>query len=220
MFYSATSGQEQPEKKPQNLSPIQSVEKPLQQKQHSENDRKCLQNNNQQQPLSTGGIHLPNLTINFDNNFKTEKSPITKNGKNKIMKEYLNKCNEIAKINNLLIKDNRISNHNHQQPQPDSNEKFEDKFKFEIFIENIIVQDAKLLKSKSDYEKLGDECDDNGVGFTNNIILRIILMPFIVIYSITMPAKWPVVTFFFSIVWLSLLSYVTVWSISGLSKFY
>lgn len=218
MFYSASNG---PDEQPEKKSP--SIEK---QRQPIEKDRKlCIQNNNNQQQLSLfiGSSHLPNLTINFDNNFKTEKSPTAKNGKNKIMKEYLNKCNEIAMMNNLLNKDNRISNHNQRQLQPDGNEKFEDKLKFEMLIENLILQpqqNAKLSKSKSDYEKLGDECDDNGVGFTDNIILRILLMPFIFVYSITMPAKWPVVTFFFSIVWLSLLSYVTVWSISGLSMFH
>mgnify|MGYP006970965672 CR=1 FL=1 len=227
MFYSAASGpDEQSDKtKSQNQTPIQSDEKSLQmQRQPIEKDRKYIQNNNNQQhqTLFLGGGQLPNLTINFDHSSKIEKSSLSKNGKNKIMKEYLNKCNEIAMINKLLIKDNRISNHNHQQS--DGNDKFDDKFMFEIFIEDLIhqqqQQNAKFTKSKSDYEKLGDECDDNGVGFTDNIILRILLMPFILIYSISMPAKLPVVTFFFSIIWLSLLSYVTVWSISGLSMYF
>ncbi|OTF76756.1 sodium/potassium/calcium exchanger-like protein, partial [Euroglyphus maynei] len=146
MFYSASNG---PDEQPEKKSP--SIEK---QRQPIEKDRKlCIQNNNNQQQLSLfiGSSHLPNLTINFDNNFKTEKSPTAKNGKNKIMKEYLNKCNEIAMMNNLLNKDNRISNHNQRQLQSDGNEKFEDKLKFEMLIENLILQpqqNAKLSKSK------------------------------------------------------------------------
>ncbi|KAI7686366.1 Sodium/potassium/calcium exchanger 2 [Sarcoptes scabiei] len=65
-------------------------------------------------------------------------------------------------------------------------------------------------------EKISSDQNDD-ICLTDHWIIKALLMPFILIYSITMPKRFASVTFLLSIFWLSLLSYVTVWSISGLS---
>lgn len=194
-------------------------------------------NQNNQHYHSYQGHMGPVITVHNNcsetlNNART--TPVTpatdKNSKNKI-KEYLNKCNEIMvchnqplcqnqklgdadQYDNLLLKEY----YNYLMKIYKETNNFGVESKLHSNFEGLIHKqyEIDMVKSKMDYEKL-DEEDSNGFGFTENLFLRIILMPFIVIFNLTMPNRFPWVTFVFSICWLSVLSYGTVWAISGLS---
>ncbi len=147
------------------------------------------------------------------------------------MKEYLNKCQEIMSgearesIVNFLYSQKveetkALLKSNHKCDKANGIEA-----KLYAFIGDITRKEedendrSRVSSKKGDYEKLSDdEC--NGFGFTENCILRWILMPFTLLFFLTLPRRFSAVTFFLSIAWLSALSYVTVWSISGLSKCY
>lgn len=181
--------------------------------------------------------HVPIQTLNNccdehnlkNNNYKS--SELSKNCKNKI-KENLNKYNEIminesepvlqklAKLygtecDKYLLNEYYLT---YLTKQNQFVQKKDFELKFYSCLEDIFDKQDKLvdIKKKNEYEKLDE--DDNGFGFTDNFLLRFLLMPFIVIFSLTMPTRFPGITFILSIAWLSILSYFTVWSISGLSK--
>lgn len=152
----------------------------------------------------------PLVTIHNDcgqlNNVKKEKN---------LIKEYLNKCNEIIEqqYEKLTFNEYYIDNNLAEEWQQNDSSKLYSQF------EGLIARQTEfeMVRSKMEYEKL-DTVDDNGFGFTDNLLLRILLMPFIIIFGLTMPRRFPYITFILSIGWLSVLSYGTVWSISGLSK--
>lgn len=104
------------------------------------------------------------------------------------------------------------------------NDQSNDKSSLCAYVECLIEQQKnqldKLQRQKCDYESLSSDSDidSNGVGFTDHIILRWMLMPFVLIFSVTMFHRFKYLTFALSILWLSILSYMTVWSISGLSE--
>ncbi|KAH9405524.1 hypothetical protein TYRP_001378 [Tyrophagus putrescentiae] len=164
---------------------------------------------------------------NGDVSYQTTK--MSSGGKYK-MKEYLNKCQEIMSgeakesIVNFLYSQKveetkALLKSNHKCDKANGIEA-----KLYAFIEDITRKEedendrSRVSSKKGDYEKLSDdEC--NGFGFTENCILRWILMPFTLLFFLTLPRRFSAVTFFLSIAWLSALSYVTVWSISGLSDY-
>ncbi|XP_054156542.1 sodium/potassium/calcium exchanger 3-like [Oppia nitens] len=63
-----------------------------------------------------------------------------------------------------------------------------------------------------------DDDEDNDNCFMNNCFCSLILSPVYLIFWLTMPKRWPVLTFAVSIGWLTGLSYCTVWSVDGLSE--
>ena len=79
-------------------------------------------------------------------------------------------------------------------------------------------------KAKSGYEEIITkkliqiEEDDIESSLMNNCFISLILSPVYILFYITLPKSWPVFTFVGSIVWLSGLSYATVWAISGFSN--
>ncbi|KAJ6222262.1 hypothetical protein RDWZM_000807 [Blomia tropicalis] len=92
--------------------------------------------------------------------------------------------------------------------------------KLYAFVDDLIDKENNDRKCRQQYETLNndeDDGDDNGFGFTDYFILRWLLMPFSAIFFFTMPSRYSYIIFLMSIGWLSALSYVTVWSISGLS---
>lgn len=91
----------------------------------------------------------------------------------------------------------------------------------EDFLTKIEPPKPSSLKNKDGYEplKAEDEEDSNGFDLTQNALLHFLLFPFILLFNLTMfNRSWAFVNFFFSIFYLSLLSYVTVWAITGLSE--
>lgn len=76
-------------------------------------------------------------------------------------------------------------------------------------------------QSKAGYEKIGkaeEDEDDEGAGLMNNCILRYLLFPMYILFYLSLPRRFLIITFLISIGWLSGLSYFTVWSISGISN--
>lgn len=186
-------------------------------------------NNNNRLPMFNQYHHLPKMTIN--NNLNSDLLNNNLPGRNK-MKQYLNKCNEwiinekeplVQKVAKLYDIDNNSRTFVNEYLLNENNDHKEQlEQKLHLFIDDIINQqriEEQISKfNKLDYEKIDPENDSNGVDFTNNILLKALLMPFIFIFTFTMPSRFPQITFVFSIIWLSILSYFTVWSVSGLSK--
>ena len=86
------------------------------------------------------------------------------------------------------------------------------------FVEEFLSKiEPPTTVDKTGYETLAKE-ENNGFDMTQNPILHFLLLPFVIMFNLTMFCrKWAFWNFFFSIFWLSVLSYFTVWSISGLS---
>jgi hypothetical protein len=80
------------------------------------------------------------------------------------------------------------------------------------------IKCGKLSKYGYEFIKCEGEEGDDGSGLMNNIILRWLLLPISILFHLTMPKRLLIITFLISIIWLSGLSYFTVWSIDGLSK--
>lgn len=200
------------------------------------------QNNHTNYPSHVGPIitikngpsseKLKLLTNSLTANNVNGKNGKNNNGNKYKMKEYLNKCNEIMAtgdkkaVPNVVAKLHQVKSEKTTLLLGDCPNKQAAgiEAKLYAFIEDIIKKehdDVDLSgKCKSQYEKLSGEEEDNGFGFTNNFFLRWLLMPFTILFYITLPTRYSSITFFISIAWLSALSYVTVWSISGLSKFF
>ncbi|CAG2166015.1 unnamed protein product [Oppiella nova] len=79
------------------------------------------------------------------------------------------------------------------------------------------------LNVKSGYEEIVDQKmqfednDDNESSIMNNCFCSLILSPVYIVFWVTMPKRWKILTFVVSIGWLTGLSYCTVWAISGFS---
>lgn len=155
-------------------------------------------------------------------------SMVAKSGGKYKMKEYLNKCQEIMSGEGKESIVSLLYSQKYEETKALLKKKNADKAvgieaKLYAFIEDITKKEddekdrSRVASKKADYEKLSDE-ESNGFGFTDNCILRWILMPFTLLFFLTLPRRFSAITFFLSIVWLSALSYVTVWSISGLSE--
>ena len=80
------------------------------------------------------------------------------------------------------------------------------------------------LNVKSGYEEIVDQKmqfednDHNESSIMNNCFCSLILSPVYIVFWVTMPKRWKILTFVVSIGWLTGLSYCTVWAISGFSK--
>jgi hypothetical protein len=79
------------------------------------------------------------------------------------------------------------------------------------------IKYGKLRKYGYEVIKSEEETDDASC-LLNYTILRWLLLPISILFHLTMPKRLLIITFLISIGWLSGLSYVTVWSINGLSK--
>ena len=63
-----------------------------------------------------------------------------------------------------------------------------------------------------------DDDEDNETFIMKNPILKIILFPVSILFKLTIPRRWILLTFSLSIIWLGLLSWLTVESISSFSQ--
>lgn len=152
---------------------------------------------------------------------------MTKSGGKYKMKQYLNKCQEIMSGEGKESIVSLLYSQKYEETKAllkkNSDKAVGIEAKLYAFIEDITKKEddekerSKVAFKKAEYEKLSDE-ESNGFNFTDNCILRWILMPFTLLFFLTLPRRFSAITFFLSIGWLSALSYVTVWSISGLSK--
>jgi len=146
-----------------------------------------------------------------------------------MMKQYLNKCNEIMTGEKDAIMDKVAKLYSQQEKvAPFADHYFKDAkcitgfdAKLHAFIEDVIKENMnnkdRGAKCKTHYEKIDDDEDDNGFGLADNYFLGLLLLPFRLIFYLTMPTSFSSIIFLSSIIWLSILSYLTVWSISGLS---
>jgi hypothetical protein len=80
------------------------------------------------------------------------------------------------------------------------------------------IKCGKLSKYGYEVIKCEGEQTDDGSGLMNYTVLRWLLFPISILFYLTLPKRLLIISFLISIVWLSGLSYVTVWSINGLSK--
>lgn len=153
------------------------------------------------------------------------------------IKKFLNKCFELVSGESKDSIQEKFLNDKQCSTSPNEkvllhNDQYSKKYKIGIetklyaFVEDVLLNDDDEKDQsnrfhRSQYEKLTNEEDDednNGFGFVNNFLLRWFLMPFIFVLYMTMPVCCSWITFLFSIGWLSILSYLTVWAISGMSK--
>lgn len=128
------------------------------------------------------------------------------------------KSTQVADINNNSQKNSLLLNYDKEEDIDTNGTPDETTIFYNDLVDSLLEHKQLLQRKKSDYEKIGEEANDNGVGFTDHYLLRWLLLPFIIIFYMTMPRRFQTIIFFISICWLSSLSYVTVWSINGLSE--